>query len=258
MKKHIALLLTAVAILGFTTNQAKAAPVSLTLTLTTDAGMDLLISAAVVLTGSAGFDFTGTIDIVLDDAIDDLAGTNDTTSFEFVGAAIAISDESLVIPSIIDSEFIGVGINTLTSNGPIPLTTSVPVNPFAYTFDPGAGSPTTFGLDVGLLTYSGLASGTFDFGTDPLLGDLGPVGQIGFVTQDVTITGNTIVVDVTVSAPLTFNSNITTDPLPIDVDLSGAIVATGSYTTIIPEPSSIVLLGIALVGMIPVWRRMRK
>jgi len=41
------------------------------------------------------------------------------------------------------------------------------------------------------------------------------------------------------------------------MDFSGVIVATGSYTTIVPEPSTAVLLGIAVVGLIPLWRRLR-
>jgi len=100
---------------------------------------------------------------------------------------------------------------------------------------------------------------------DPVVVTISPLGQIGLVTQDVTVTGDTIVVDVVVSAPLDFAFDILITPglstvipeFTIDFDFSGALVATGSYTTIIPEPSTLVLLGIAIAGMIPLWRRLR-
>ncbi len=256
---------------------AKAAPVSTALTLTTDSGVNLVVSTLGGFVSSEvpiPVDLIGTIEITLDDAIDDLAGTNDATSVSLDDAAIDLSDASffLNLHFYQMGAVSGLGINSITSNGGIGLTTTSPTDPFTSTFDPGGGSPTELSIDEGIFTYLGI--GAFgdpwgfvsaDFAVDPVSATVSPVGQIGLVTQDVTVTGNTIVVDVVVSAPLSFSYEIpvlnTADPgdpiLNINLDYSGALVATGSYTTIVPEPSTLVLLGIAIAGMIPLWRRLR-
>jgi len=248
---------------------AKAAPVSLALTLTTDSGVTLFISAiGGAISDVIPFDMSGTIDVTFDDAIDDPAGTNDTTSISFDDAAIDLSDEPLLLEfgflGNVQGGFTGMGINTFSSNSPIPLTTSVASDPFEYTFDPGGGSPTELEIDEGLFTYIGTGAlgvthgSSLGFSIDPAAQTFVPVGQIGLVTQDMTLTGNTLVVDVVVSAPLSFTGAILTDPLALDTDFSGVLIATGSYTTIVPEPSAVVLLGIAAAGLIPLWRRLRR
>lgn len=270
MRKSLAVILAFVTVFGFSTKEASADPISLTLTLTDDAGAGLFIAAiGGAMTEAIPVDISGTIDITLDDAIDDLAGTNDTTGLDLNGGNIQLSDESLNLSLTflgeVEAELTGVGITTLNTTETLVLTTTNPTGPFEYTFDPGLGNPTALGIDQGQFTYLGtgslgeaLGSGTIDFTTDPLSADIPPTGQIGLVTQTVTVTGSTVVVDVVVSAPITFSDAILTDPVDVVVNLSGALVATGSYTTIIPEPSTIVLLGVALVGLIPMWRRLRK
>ncbi len=269
--KKLSITCLALAAMVVSSQTTKAAPVSLTLNLTTDTGVTLFVSTiGGTVSAIVPFNLTGSIDVTLDDAIDDLAGTNDTTSISLDDAAIDFSDA--FVPDFMD-EFIGqmdigfsgLGINSLSSNGGIALTATNPTDPFESTFDPGGGSPTTLSIDEGAFLYSSggfigvLGSGTIDFAIDPVGVTVPPVGQIGLVTQDVTVTGNTIVVDVVVSAPLDFAFGLLplTDVLFFDLEFSGALVATGSYTTIIPEPSTLVLLAIAIAGMIPLWRRLR-
>ncbi len=268
MKKLSIMCMALAAVFSFG-QTAKAAPVSLALTLTTDSGVTLFIST---LGGAVStvvpFVVVGTIDVTFDDAIDDPAGTNDTTSISFDGAAIDLSDESFALDlgflGSLPGESTGLGINSFSSNGSIGLTTSVASDPFAYTFDPGGGSPTELAFDAGNLTFTPTLPAAhpppivIDFSTDPLAGNVDPVGQIGLVTQDLTLTGNTLVVDVLVSVPLSFVGVILTDPLVVDTDFNGVLIATGSYTTIVPEPSTVVLLGIAAAGLVPLWRRLRR
>ncbi len=266
--KNLSITCMALVPLVFFGQTAKAAPVSLALTLTTDSGVTLFTSTVGgSVSAIVSFDVTGSVDVTLDDAIDDPLGTNDTTSISFDDAEIDFSDETLVfdlgILGSVDGEFIGLGINLLTSNGSIPLTTTLAADPFAYTFDPGGGSPTEFAVDEGLFVTSGsfgtvFVSNTLDFSNAPLGGTVDPVGQIGLVTQDLTLTGNTLVVDVLMSAPLTFSDSIVTEGQTIDLEFSAILIATGSYTTIVPEPSTVVLLGLAAAGLIPLWRRLRR
>ena len=140
-------------------------------------------------------------------------------------------------------------------------------NPFEYSFDPG-GLPTEITIDEGVFTYLGTGgvnaiwgSGTIDFSTNPLSSTIDPVGQIGLVTQHAVLSDGFTYV--TVSAPLSFVDEIVTvvygneglDSLEIRLQFEhhGSFVATGKY--LIPEPSTVVLLGIALVGLIPLWRK---
>ncbi len=280
MKKLTITCLALVAMVA-SSQTTKAAPVSLTLNLTTDTNLNLFVTIfGGGRSANVPFNLIGSIDITLDDAIGNLAGTNDTASISLDDAAIDFSDES--VSDFLDEAvfshgpigFTGLGINSLSSNGGIALTTTSPTDPYAYTFDPGGGSPTALSIDEGAFSYmfsgpigSLIGSGTIDFAMDPVGVTVSPVGQIGLVTQDVTVTGDTIVVDVVVSAPLDFAFDILITPglstvepdgvFPFDLEFSGALVATGSYTTIIPEPSTLVLLGIAIAGMIPLWRRLR-
>ncbi len=248
----------------------RANPVSFTATLTTDSTATILISMIQgATTASTAVDISGTIDVTIDSGLDTFAiaasGTSSTISLD--DSEIELSDESLLVSlglwGAFEFQTLGMGINGLSTNGPIALTPTGSIDPFPYTFDPGAGAPTELNIDEGLLSYVGsgslgsqIGSGNFSYSTDPINATLASAGQVGLLTQDVTIAGNTIVVDVLISAPLDFAYTIDPPDLGmVDLEFSGVIVATGNYTTIVPEPSSAVLLGLAVVGLIPLWRR---
>lgn len=269
MKKisHTCVVLAAMVAFGQT---VQAAPVSTTLTLTGAAGANLFIAAiGGAVTALIPFDITGTINVTFDNPIQPgFPSGSDTTGIALTGANIDLSDESLELSlgflGGVSGAIVGAGINVLDSNGYIPLTNTDAADPFEYSFDPGGGSPTELSIDQGLFTYLGtgplggaLGSGTVDFGADPVGALIPSIGQVGLVTQDLVVIGNGATTYVVVSAPLTFSDTILTDPIDVDVDLSGALFATGFYTYV-PEPSSFVLLGIAIVGLIPMWRRLRK
>jgi len=259
--KKLAIVCTVLAAIVVFGQTAKADSVDfIQLTLTTDSGIDLFISTiGGAVSAIIPFEVTGSLTVFF----------NDLATISLLDAQIDLSDETLSLAlgflGSVDGALTGLGINALSSSGPIAMTEtgSIGVDPFTSTFDPGGGSPTTLDIDEGVFTYLGtgpigglLGSGTVDFGADPISATLDPVGQIGLVTQNFTISNGSLFVDVVVSIPLTFADTVLTDPLVVDVELSGALVATGSYWfATIPEPSTLVLLGIAIVGMIPLRRR---
>ncbi len=257
MKKFATICMVLTAVTGFAIQNVEAAPASTSLALTTDSSLTIFVSTlSGATTGSATSFLTGTIDATIDDA------SPISSTAEITDAEIDLSDDSLFLDLSlfggVEAALIGVGINSMTSNGGMTLNNTSGVNPFTYTFDPGENNLDAT-INEGLLTYNGtgalggiLGMGTFDFAADNLDFSLGPVGQIGLLTQN----QNGATVDVTVSVPVSFSDQIATDPVTIDVFITGAFVATGQY--IIPEPSTLVLLGLAGLGLVPVWRRLRK
>lgn len=235
------------------------------LTLTTDSGVTLFISVlGGTATASVPFDMSGTIFVMVDDSLG-FGLVNDSTGLLLGNSDISLSDQLVDIPvgflGGVLAEINGAKINTLTSNGYIPISSTNATNPFTYTFDPGGGSPTQVAVDEGTFTYQGtgpfggtLGLNLIDFANDPLAADIPASGQVGMLTQNAVVSDG--LVYATVSIPITFADTLITDPVTVDVDLSGLIVATGFL--IVPEPSTIVLLSIALLGLVPVWRRIRK
>ncbi len=267
MKKHM-LLLVAFAIMLTGPKAASAALSSTTLTLTGASQANLFVTAlGGAVTAYVPFEISGNIDLQIFSGLSETDLEPLSPRITFMGANIDLSDESLDLSlgflGGVSAAISNAGINTLISNGEIPLTNTDPTNPYEYTFDPGAGSFTELGIDQGLFTYNGtgpvgglLGTGTVDFSSDPVNATLDPVGQIGLVTQDIVAIGHPwVTIDIVLSAPITFSDSILTDPVDVDVDLSGVLVATGTYVAYIPEPSTVVLLGIALVVMIPLRRR---
>ena len=261
--KKLTLVCLAVAAIVSSDTSTNAAPVNLQLTLTTDSGAEIYISILDgAVTSLVPRELSGTMDISIDDSLS-ADFINDSTGIAFTGANLDIADTDFIISAgflgHVDAGFMGLGINNLSSNGNMLLTTTNPINPFGYTFDPGSGSPTAIGIDQGLFTYYGnpasilVEPGVVDFGSAPLEGTLGLLGQVGQLTQHSILSDG--LVYVTVSAPITYSDFLLTDIVQFEAEFSGALVATGVYP--IPEPSSVVLLGIATVGLIPLWRRIR-
>ena len=232
----------------------QAAPASFVATLAPGSQMSLFVSAFGGFTALIPIDVTGTVDVILDDAIDDPALTNDTTLISLVDATIDITDQTTTVnPGPVTIELNGAGINALDSNGPIATTSLSPVN-YEYVFDPGGGTPTDISIDEGsILLDTGVGSISRDFLADPFVAIIAPLGPIGFLTQNVSVIGGNIVVDVVISLPITL-AEMDSGTSPIDVSIEGVLIATGSYTTVVPEPSTLVLLGISMIGLIPLLR----
>lgn len=122
-----------------------------------------------------------------------------------------------------------------------------------YTYDLGG---TTLFLNGGVITYSGsgpvgalLGSGSFDFNTDPLSFPIPNGVAIATLTLGPGSPNNT---PVTLDIPLNVSTIVTTDPIQIDAALNARIVLTGVR---IPEPGTMVLMGLGLIGLVPVVRR---
>ncbi|MBX7167327.1 MAG: hypothetical protein K1X74_13435 [Pirellulales bacterium] len=287
MKKTISCVALA-ALAGLCASSAHAAPVSVSLTLQPSSILSLTVNALGGITASTTTVLSGNQNVTIDNGdmrvavgnitVPDLA---DTISLD--GGLINISDASLNLNlgplGTVLAGFQNAKLTGLTSTGNLPLNY---IGGFAtYNFDPGdpfGGNVTSTSINNGVLTYSGsgavallLGSGTLDFATDPVGFDLPELGDVATLNQSETFLGastmgsmicSTYNVDVLLSAPLSVSQNILTDPIDVLAILQGQIVASGSYLyTVcvpIPEPSSIVLLGIASIGMLPLVRRLRK
>ncbi|MBX7167328.1 MAG: PEP-CTERM sorting domain-containing protein [Pirellulales bacterium] len=260
--KKFAILSVALAVLGFATTKSFAAPTPVNLTLT-GSNILLTIDALGAITATVGFNPTGSQNITLDDC-DPIA-----TSMTFDGGLFNLSDQTLLLNlgalGVIRTGFIGVKIGGLSSTGSIPL--NYLGGTWNYSFDPGdpnGGNVTSAAINQGILTYAGsgaiallLGSGTLDFNTDPVVADLPSLGQIGSLQQTfLGASGGSTTYGVLLSAPLSVFTAIDTD-LGINATLQGLVQATGTYICV-PEPSTVVLLGVALAALVPMYRRIKK
>ncbi len=253
----------AVAIISLASRTANAVPVPFVFSLSSDSDVSLFISTiGGSVTASIPFAVSGSFDATIDLDFISLFEV-EANEFSILNAQIDFADQ----PVLLDLGFLGgaagsldgLGINQFFTNQPIPLNETAPDE---YSFDTGDGNPTEIAIDEGLFTYLGtgpvgglLGSGTIDFSDDPVAATLGSVSQTGsLVIEDIGPgIGFYPSIEVIVTIPITFSDTILTDPLEVDVDLSGQLVATGF---IVPEPSTFVLLGIALVALIPLRRRL--
>lgn len=250
------------AIFSLASRAANAVPVPFDFTVSSDSDISLFISAlSGGVTASIPFNVSGSFDATIDlDFISYLEV--EANDFSIDGSQMSLSDE----PILLDLGFLGgvagsldgLGINQFSTSQPIPLTETAPDE---YSFDTGDGDPTQIAIDEGMFTYLGtgavgglLGSGTIDFSDDPVAATLGSVGQTGsLVIEEISPGGFYPYIEVIVTVPLTFSDTILTDPIDVDVDLSGYLVATG---IIVPEPSTFILLGLALVALIPLRRQL--
>ncbi|MBX7168059.1 MAG: PEP-CTERM sorting domain-containing protein [Pirellulales bacterium] len=253
------------ALLALCAQPALATPTPVTLTLTPASVLTLTVAALGSVTGTTTTTLTGTQGITLDD------GVPTATSMTLDGGNINLSDASLFL----NLGFLLGGVNAGIKNGHLTglvSTGSVPLNYTAgtwnYTFDPGdpsGGNLTSAGIDNGILTYNGtgiigslLGSGTLDFSTSPANFDLPPLGQVATLTQTLLgSSGVSTTYKITMSAPINVAQSVLTAPVQVDATLVGGIVATGTYV-VAPEPSTIVLLGIALAGLVAMRRKIRR
>lgn len=255
-------LLSAIAL---SASPALATPVPVNLTLTPSSVLTLTVAALGSVTGSTATTLSGNQAITLND------GTPTASSLSLDGGSITLSDASLflnlgLLLGGVNAGILNGHLTGLVSTGQVPL--NYTSGSWNYTFDPGdnsLGSTTSAGIDSGVLTYRGtgivgslLGSGTLDFGGSPANFSLPPLGQVASLTQSLLgMTGASTTYKITLSAPIDVAQSVLTAPVTVDATLQGAIVATGTYV-IVPEPSTIVLLCIALGGLLPIYRRLRQ
>ncbi len=255
---------------------AKAAPVEVVLTLTSDSGVELFVETFdFAVTSITPLDWTGTMNVILDDE------EPPSSTIAFNGSDIDWSDETLFLDlglfGGVDAALVNMNIN-ITSTGAVPITPAGGGPPFDGTFDPSdssLGNVTSGVIDEGALTFFGtgglggvLGEGTIDFSEDNLNFDLPePQPNISMISQSAkNFIGSgggfeTFEVDVLLTMPLQVFDTITTDPVDINYTVEGTIFATGSYQIveqIIPEPSTFVLLGVGAMAMVPLMRRWRQ
>lgn len=143
----------------------------------------------------------------------------------------------------------GTGLGASLSSGIVLPTSAMPG---MGTYDLGGA---VLSLDQGMITYNGtgplggaLGSGSFNFeGADAVDFPL-PSGTLATVKTDV---GG----GVTVTIPINVTTTVLTDPIDVTAILNGQIVLTGIK---VPEPGTLVLIGMGAVAMIPVIRRRRR
>lgn len=142
----------------------------------------------------------------------------------------------------------GVGLG-LSLSGPTLLPSSA--MPGMGTYDLAG---LTLSIDQGQITYQGtgaiggaLGTGTFNFGDpdDAISITLGPGQATGIVKVDANGC-------MTLTIPINILTTVTTDPIDVTAQLQGQLVLTGCK---VPEPGTLVLLGLAGLGLVPVIRR---
>lgn len=265
MKRTMCLAFLALASTLALSGSAKAAPVSLSLTVQSAQSVLSIVVTTPIGNGNTTTALSGTQDITL------LEADPISTGVRFDGGDIAMTDASFTVNIIVASVtagFIGAHLTGLESTNYVDL--NYTGGSWNYTLDPGDTSGpqgpnvTSAGIDQGILTYQGgglasaLGSGTLDFTAEPVEFALPSLGNTSSLTQTLLgSTGVTTTYRVVLSAPLTISQLILTDPVQVTATLRGAIVATGTYI-VVPEPSTVILLGAALLGLVPFYRRLNR
>ncbi len=253
----------ATASLIYCSAMSQAAPTPVQLTLTTDSSIELTTfffrgDPVNEITSTATAALSGTLDVELfqNDGSPPASGigiTDGTIAFEDIGTQLSID---LVIFGEIELDASGLGFSDISTNAPpfIPISSDF--------FDPAAGSPTSWSLNTGSISHTTTGTfgalytdGTIDFASDPVAIDFPGLASFDQSETLVGISGgiSTYDVDVLVSIPISFDETLPLDtsigpPPPNEWTGTGVIVATGSYTYVVPEPSGIVLILLAALG----------
>ncbi|MBX7166138.1 MAG: PEP-CTERM sorting domain-containing protein [Pirellulales bacterium] len=241
---------------------AQAAPLAASLTVP-NSTLLLSVDALGAITATANLSLTGTQGIELNDDFPV------ATKLTLGGGSLAIADNSLTLDlgalGSIGAGLVGAVISGFRSDGQLPLQFTG-VDSFA--FDPGDDTdPTETILDVGLLTYQGtgpfgslLGDGTIDFSSYGARFLLYSIGPLGTLTRSVVGTsGGMTTYGLALAAPISTERIQLDDPAPdgIFIQLQGMLFATGTYVVAVPEPSTICLVGLGLLALIPFVRRPR-
>lgn len=256
--KKFSLAIAAVAMLGFASS-ASALPLPFSLEIDSSVSkLTLTVSAlggaatgAVTTTLSSAANASDGLDgeIDLADAANNIPGAGSTNT----GGA-TLTNEKLTISlgflGGVDAGLVDVhaaiGAGILNEIGP-----QIAGNPGSNTYDIGG---TQLTLDAGAITYSGTGpvGGTLGSGSiDPPIGFALPAGTKAIVQMGPGPNSR----NMTLTIPVNVQTTVTTDPIAIDASLVGQIVFTGVR---VPEPGTIALLVIGMIGLVPVARRYRK
>lgn len=181
---------------------------------------------------------------------------NEYGSVEVTGSNIAMNDSSMVI----DLGAFGGSLSFSLSGAQLNATTDPQVlvgGPANFSFDLGSAN---YILNAGTLSYVGAGTLGGSFGSDSLDLTLQPLA-----TSLLTPTGGlletvfdelTKQVFVTLTLPVESSGPFEFGNVEAQLSMTGVIVATGVY--VVPEPTGLVLLGLAGLGLIPALRRHRK
>jgi hypothetical protein len=153
----------------------------------------------------------------------------------------------------VEAQTFGVGFSLTGPAGYIPATNQGPQTAF---YDPAG---TILNLNVGFITYKGagavgglLGSGTFDFTTDPTSVDIPSAPATVQIIAGVGA-GTPLNAPVTMIIPIDVSTTVVTDPVDVVASFTGQIVLTGFWT--VPEPGTIMLLAVGMIGLVPVIRK---
>jgi len=144
---------------------------------------------------------------------------------------------------------VNVGNVGVTTTSPVPDTFSVNYHIFGSLTEPFPGGPTITAFTTGTLTFTGIQSSGGAFGGSVSNVYTGPfVAGPGFLPDGVFF----------VTVPMVANSMFSSPSIGGNPGSLGALITSTPVSTAVPEPTSLVMLGMGLVSVVGLGRRMRK